>query len=271
MAQAPGGETPLDIARTFVEFVDPDEPGQRFRCDLTWLTSDYRCIFGAGCPGVLRDHPDEGCCAHGAHFTEPADETRVAAVVDDLGDDEWQYRDLGAGGAWAVTEDGERKTAVVDGACILLNRPGFPAGAGCALHQRAHADGLPPHTLKPEVCWQLPIRRAYREVELPDGTSYLEVTIGEYDRRGWGPGGADFDWYCTGSPLAHTGDTPLYRSSEVELRELMGDGPYAVLAEHAAAHLAAVAAAEPARLPLLLHPATLLARAGDHAPRPEPT
>ena len=35
------------------------------------------------------------------------------------------------------------------------------------------------------MCWQLPIRRTYREVERQDGSSYTEVTITEYDRRGY--------------------------------------------------------------------------------------
>ncbi len=39
---------------------------------------------------------------------------------------------------------------------------------------------------KPDVCWQLPLRRTYRSVRRPDETSYTEVTIGEYGRAGWG-------------------------------------------------------------------------------------
>ena len=38
------------------------------------------------------------------------------------------------------------------------------------------------------------------------------MTIAEYDRRGWGAGGHDLDWYCTGNPLAHTGAEPVFRS-----------------------------------------------------------
>ena len=53
------------------------------------------------------------------------------------------------------------------------------------------------------MCWQLPIRRTFRDVERQDGTSYTEVSIGEYDRRGWGPGGHDLDWYCSGNTEAH--------------------------------------------------------------------
>ncbi|WP_040157531.1 hypothetical protein [Mobilicoccus massiliensis] len=252
-------------SRTWVEFDDPAEDGQRFRCDLTWLTSDYHCIFGAGCPGIDRDRPDDGCCVLGAHFTEDADRDRVEAVVRDLGAQEWELRDEALADGWIEVEDGAEKTRVVDGACILLNGPGAPMGAGCALHQYALARGLEPHTAKPEVCWQLPLRRTYRTVTLPDDTEYLEISIGEYTRAGWGPGGHDLDWYCTSSPLAHTGRAPLYVTSEAELVELMGRPAYDVLVERCEAHLAGVRAArampEGARmLPLLVHPATLAAR-----------
>ncbi|WP_226346490.1 hypothetical protein [Agilicoccus flavus] len=289
----PGTETTGDAGRTWVEFDDPADAAQRFRCDLTWLTSTYRCIFGCGCPGIDADRPDDGCCTLGAHFTDEDDVTRVAAVVDDLGDDEWQYRSWsGESGGWSEPEGDEVKTRVVDGACVFLNRPGFPAGAGCALHQAAVVRGVEPLTAKPDVCWQLPLRRTYRTVTENDGTSYLETSIGEYRRRDWGPGGHDFDWYCTSSPLAHaggvdvtdgaagggrSGSEPLFRSSEAELRELMGDQGYAELAARCEVHLAAVAAlvssAGPigpaglavapggrALLPLLVHPATLAAR-----------
>ena len=35
------------------------------------------------------------------------------------------------------------------------------------------------------------------------------ATIAEYDRRGWGPGGHDLDWFCSGSPEAHVGREPV--------------------------------------------------------------
>ncbi|WP_226913305.1 hypothetical protein [Gephyromycinifex aptenodytis] len=265
-------ETPLEDGRIWVEFDDPQDSHRRFRCDLTWLTSDYHCIFGNGCPGIDVEEPDAGCCVLGAHFTDEDDIARVQAVVQDLGEDEWQYRDLGQLDGWTELEEGNRKTRVVDGACILLNREGFPAGAGCALHQRAVLDGVEPLTVKPDVCWQLPIRRTYRTVELPDGVSQLEVSIAEYDRRGWGPGGHDLDWYCTGAPLAHTASRPLFRTNEPELRELMGDASYAELAERCEAHLSAVGAlsSTPAGrklLPLYIHPATGRARELSARPR----
>ncbi len=261
-------EAPLDLPRVWVEFCDPADAGQRFRCDLTWLTSSWTCIFGAGCQGIYADRPDDGCCTLGAHFTDEADLARVAAVVAELAEDEWQLHEVGtATGSrddWTEEEDGACKTRVVEGACIFLNRPGFPGGAGCALHQHAVLAGAQPLTAKPDVCWQLPTRRAYRTVELPDDTSYLEVTITEYDRRGWGPGGHDLDWYCSGNSEAHMGREPVYRSNAAELVELMGSAAYEELVLRAEAHLASVRAvrARGARklLPLLVHPATLEAR-----------
>ncbi|MEP6650751.1 MAG: hypothetical protein ABJA74_12715, partial [Lapillicoccus sp.] len=152
-------EVPLDMSRIWVEFTDPDDAGQRFRCDLTWLTSSWMCIYGNGCQGIYADRPDDGCCTLGAHFTEDADYERVAAVAAELGPDEWQYRDVAyrkgllRKDSWTEPEDDATKTKVVDGACIFLNRPGFPGGMGCALHQHAVLQGLPPTSLKPEVCW----------------------------------------------------------------------------------------------------------------------
>ena len=73
----PVTETALDTARTWVEFADPAEPNQRLRCDLTWLTSRWRCLFGTGCPGIYAERPDDGCCTLGAHFTGADDVERV--------------------------------------------------------------------------------------------------------------------------------------------------------------------------------------------------
>lgn len=273
--------TPLDIPRTWAEFTDPAEPAQRLRVDLTWLTSRWQCLFGRGCPGIDAGEPDAGCCTLGAHFTDADDLARVSAVVESLSAQEWQLRGEGLAEGWTV-EDGDEDggdedegsgptiaTRVLDGACILLNRPGFPGGAGCALHRAALARGVEPLTTKPDVCWQLPVRRAYREVELPDGSSYLEITITEYDRRGWGPGGHDLDWYCTNEPVAHTGAVPLFVSLRPELVELVGEEGYAVLARLCEDHLAAQEllghrAGRPGPdgrelLPLLVHPATAAA------------
>jgi hypothetical protein len=224
----------LDFPRAWVEFIDPADATQRYRCDLTWLVSRWHCIFGAGCKGIYADRPDDGCCTLGAHFSDKADEKRVRRFVKLLGPQDWQFYDVGRRkDAWVeVDDDGERKTAVHDGACIFLNRPGFEAGQGCALHAWALRSDRHPLETKPNVCWQLPIRRLFRDVELSDNTSYTEVTITEYDRRGWGEGGHDLDWYCSGNTEAHTASEPVYESYRAELVELMGQAAYDTLREH---------------------------------------
>ena len=90
-------EVPLDFPRAFIEFADPADDSQVFRCDLTWLTSSYMCIFGQGCPGIYKESPDTGCCTLGAHFADKDDEKRVAAYVEQLDDETWQYRSKGRG------------------------------------------------------------------------------------------------------------------------------------------------------------------------------
>ena len=231
-------EVPIGFPRAFVEFVDPADPDQVFRCDLTWLTSRWSCIFGRGCPGIYTDRPHDGCCTLGAHFADREDERRVSRSVRQLTSAQWQYRSAARKGGWVELEhpdhvaEGElpdRKTRIVDGACIFLNRPGFPAGEGCALHLLALDQGQDLTETKPDVCWQLPIRRQYRTVTRTDETSYTEVSIGEYGRDGWGPGGADLDWYCTANTEAHHGTQPVYGNYRAELTALMGPAAYAVL------------------------------------------
>ena len=244
-------ETELVIPRAYVEFVDPADSEQVFKCDLTWLTSRWMCIFGQGCKGIYADRPDDGCCTLGAHFSDKDDEKRVRGFVKMLDREHWQFHEAGTRhkNSWVETDgEGERKTAVVEGACIFLNRRGFAGGEGCALHGLALRIGRHPLETKPDVCWQLPIRRTFRDVELPDGTQYTEVTIGEYDRRGWGPGGHDLDWYCSGNTEAHVGREPVYVSNGPELVEMMGQLAYDELVTHCEAHLAS-------RSALTVHPA----------------
>jgi hypothetical protein len=248
-------EVDLVFPRAFVEFVDPADADQVYRCDLTWLTSRYQCIFGQGCQGIYASSPDTGCCTLGAHFADKDDQKRVAAFVDQLTPEVWQFHPGGRVRKkhWITQDDdGASKTPVieVDGqsACIFHNRRDFPLGAGCALHALALQQGRHPLETKPDVCWQLPIRRTFRTVERQDETSYTEITIGEYDRRGWGPGGHDLDWYCSGNTEAHVGVEPLYVTNAPELSELMGPAAYAELVRHCEAHLRS-------RSALAIHPA----------------
>jgi hypothetical protein len=248
-------EVDLDFPRAFVEFVNPADESEVMRCDLTWLTSSYMCIFGQGCKGIYKESPDTGCCTLGAHFADRDDEKRVKKYVAQLDEDVWQFhpgRPVRKGD-WIETDDeGERKTRTFEhdgqSACIFHNRADFHSGAGCALHALALAQGRNPLETKPDVCWQLPMRRKFREVERQDGTTYTEVSIGEYDRRGWGAGGHDLDWYCSGNTEAHVAVEPVYVTHEPELVELMGRPAYDELVRHCEAHLRS-------RSALALHPA----------------
>lgn len=242
-------EVDLIFPRAWVEFADPVDASQMFKCDLTWLTSNWMCIFGQGCQGIYADRPDDGCCTLGAHFADKADEKRVKQFVKLLDREHWQFYDEGRKSAWIDTDDdGDRKTAVHEGGCIFLNRPGFEGGEGCALHGLALRLDKHPLETKPDVCWQLPIRRTFRDVEFPDGSSYTEVAIGEYDRRGWGAGGHDLDWYCSGNTEAHVGAEPVYVSNGPELIEMMGQAGYDELVRRCEAHLRS-------RSALAIHPA----------------
>ena len=84
--------------------------------------------------------------------------------------------------------------------------------------------------MKPDVCWQLPIRRSQEWVTRPDGTEILKTTVTEYDRRGWGSGGADLHWYCTGDPGRPRRHQAGVGVLAAELTELLGEKAYAELA-----------------------------------------
>jgi hypothetical protein len=224
-------EVPLDFPRQWVEFVDPADDHQLIRADLTWLTSKWTCIFGRGCLGIDADRPDAGCCVHGAHFSEKRDKKRVEKWVEKLTPEMWENYPAGHKGGWTEKEDGASKTRAIDNACIFHNSEGFEGGYGCALHHLAAKEGVSFIETKPEVCWQLPLRRTYEDREYEDGKERLVVVLGEYDRRGWGEGGHDFQWYCTGNTDAHIAIDPVYVGSKDEIVALIGQAAYDVLAE----------------------------------------
>jgi len=201
--------------------------------DLTFLTSSWRFIFGAGCPGVLTGPAPElehGCCSYGAHFTDADDRARTEAKAAELTDAQWQHRRVATkrGGPIKVNPQGETVTRMVDGACIFLNRPGFAGGAGCALHRAALEVGDRPLDWKPDVCWQLPLRRH----DETDSNGHVTSTLREWKRRDWGAGGLEFHWWCTDDPQAFVGHQPVYVELREEIVELVGAGPYATVVAH---------------------------------------
>ena len=171
-------------------------------------------------PGRLdRTHARARCTA--AAPTVPTSPTRPTATTwcrshAKLTADEWQFAKVGRKKGIYKKVGQERRRLAATGtpasckdACIFLNRPDFPAGAGCALHLHAMNTGRHYSDFKPEVCWQLPAapdrRRAGRRHR-------RSPRLTEFGREGWGEGGEDFAWWCTEAPEAFTATRAGVRS-----------------------------------------------------------
>ncbi|MBW8826749.1 MAG: hypothetical protein JF603_10435 [Acidobacteria bacterium] len=200
----------------WLSFDDPEEQ-RTWVFDITFLLSRWTCIFGQGCQGVLTEPAPEmveGCCSYGAHFVDDDDMRRTQKAVDTLTPDDWQWAKVAAKkGVMEQHDDGTWTTRLHKDACIMLNRPDFPGGPGCALHRAAMSRGLRHMDLKPEVCWQLPLRR----IDAVDELGHVTSTVREWKRRDWGDGGQEFAWWCTDSPDAFVGDTTVLSSMRDEI------------------------------------------------------
>jgi hypothetical protein len=264
-----------NFARDWVEFRNPDNSEEIFKCDITWLTSYWQCIYGNGCCGIDADKPDAGCCSDGAYYTNKMDEEQVLRSAKKLTKSEWQFYDQARDKSKKnlnISEiglDKDRKTRKINDSCIFLNRvgyeaPGYTGKFGCALHHLANKEGSHPVDTKPDICWQLPLHRSWEVREVGD-TEVTVMVIGEYERSIWGEGGADLDWYCTSNSEAHTGKIPVYQSSKAELVAMMGKSGYGELEKLCDSRMAAIAATRKEQkrreLPLfVIHPATKAAQ-----------
>lgn len=207
----------------FEEFVDPVD-GVRWRVDMDFIESNWTCTWGDGCQGIL-DHPAEelqqGCCSVGAELIDKDEARKIAALGLTLNPDRFQFHaEAEADGVF--NDESQGATRVLEGACIFLNRPGYPGGEGCALHLGAVDDEEPPMDWKPSICWQLPLK-----VE----TSGVETvrTLRRWERRDWGAGGRTMAWCCSErehedrmAPSAYVGDRPVAESLFDEISGLVG-------------------------------------------------
>ncbi len=126
------------------ELIEIVRDGTVWRFERAFLESNWTCLFGQGCKGIL-DHDatalNQGCCSLGAHFGDgPAGEAEamtVDAYASMLTPEQFQYHEQAHADPDGIFGDAERShTRVIDGACIFLNRPGWPGGEGCALPHR---------------------------------------------------------------------------------------------------------------------------------------
>ena len=251
-----------DFARDWVEFYDPQNPEHIYKCDLTWLTSNWNCIYGGGCQGIDKNKPNDGCCSDGAYYSSKEDEARVTKYANKLTPEMWQFYEEGHDrkGNLKITElglDRDRKTRMVNDSCIFLNRKGESENFGCVLHHLAIKEGVHFSETKPDICWQLPLRRSYETRDTGDKEISVTV-IGEYERKSWGEGGHDFDWYCSDNLEAHTAKVPVYISSKSELIAMMSPAAYEILKMHCDNRMKAMDKVGRKFLPLFaVHPATL--------------
>jgi hypothetical protein len=206
------------------EIVDGDVT---WRFDRAFLTSNWTCIWGRGCKGILdepAEHLNQGCCSIGAELADPEEAMTVSALAATLDTDLFQHhRAIDANDVFS--DDTRTNTKVVDGACIFLNRPGFVGGQGCALHLAALRAGESATVWKPSVCWQLPIKVEWNAV--PDGTEI--ATVRGWERRDWGDEGDTMHWCCTQGPEAYIGEHAVVDSLADELIGVVGEAVYVEL------------------------------------------
>lgn len=221
----------MDESTSYVE-IHRDSTVWRF--EREFLTSNWTCLFGRGCRGILDRSAEElgqGCCSLGAHFGDgPAavDEAMtVSAHAAMIPAERFQFRDAALdseeGGIFG--DDARTHTRVVDGACIFLNRPGFAGGAGCALHLAALDAGESPTEWKPSVCWQLPLRVHWQPVDERTETA----TVRRWTRADWGAHGRTMAWCCTERDEggeAYCGDRPVIEAQRDELVAIAGEDVY---------------------------------------------
>jgi len=198
-----------------------------WRFDRDFLTSNWTCIWGRGCLGILdepAEHLAQGCCSIGAELGDIDEARMISALAATLAPERFEQH------ATALTDgifrDAERMhTRVVDGACIFFNRPDFSGGAGCALHLAAVDAGESPIEWKPSVCWQLPIRVDWEE----HADGHEVATVRRWTRTDWGDEGETMAWCCTEPPLAYVGGERVVDSLGDVLEEVVGTAVYVEL------------------------------------------
>ncbi len=217
------------MVEQFLEVDDPYQSGRRWRIDAEFLSSNWSCVWGRGCQGILDDPAEElqqGCCSHGAEVLDQDEAMTIAALAASL--DPARFENHATASSDGIfSNEAKTHTRVVNDACIFFNRPEFAGGVGCALHIGALDNDEPPTDWKPSICWQAPLKADHAA----DGTL---VTLRPWTRRDWGPGGETMAWMCTDcnddNPAAFVGEEPVVVSLKHELSELLGPELYEAVA-----------------------------------------
>jgi hypothetical protein len=214
-----------------------DSKGWNWEFDLTFLLSNYRCIWGAGCPDTKLHRSARGCCVEGVEIYQGEGDSSgsenlamIRQRVEQMSDEDWQNRRVALRGRgrdpWgkARFKRDSVHTRVYRSACIFHNRPDHPGGTGCALHIAALRRGEDPMDWKPHICWQVPL---FFDINEDTKTT----TVRASRTADWG-GEAIIDWWCTEHEDAYVADRPVYVSMEAELRRVCGGAIYGELADY---------------------------------------
>jgi hypothetical protein len=214
-----------------------DSAGWSWEFDLTFMLSDYQCIWGQGCPDTRLGHTARGCCVDGVEIYEGGgdaagrqDLKMIRRRVGQLTEEDWQNRSVALRGggrdAWGKARfaRGSVHTRVYRGACIFHNRADHAAGAGCAFHVAALRRGEDPMDWKPRTCWQVPL---FFQTDHDTRTTRVRAVR----TSDWGDD-ESLDWWCTEHPDAYVADRPVYVSMAAELRRVCGAAVYDELASY---------------------------------------
>lgn len=234
----------------WLEFKDPASD-KVWRVPLSFMVSNWMCLFGQGCPGHVpkgsqHTYPDAGCCSIGTLIAEPQEIAHTDAMVKLLTPEDWDDKlraiaekkgHFRIRGAKELDTDDEGEdipdswfhpvnTRVVDRACIFSNRENGSAGKpGCAFVAMGLRTGKGHHEVMPPACWQLPFGQRYDEeddvhVLVPWDRNYF----GGQDENG--SHDAWMQWWCVDAPDAYISPNSVYLTLEVEIRTLMGNEAY---------------------------------------------
>jgi hypothetical protein len=226
----------------WLTFPSPVDPDHQYRVNVSFMLSNYECIFGRGCPGLLHDGPtpDVGCCTRGVTFYDDDDFAHVSEMVAELTEEDADHIEHIRERGWYLSSSRGKpyKTRKLGGACIFDNRDGGPTGKpGCAFHHLAARLGKHHSDTKPFICWSVPLNFSAEEPDEPGGRTTTIVSA--FTADAWGgtddeeePDGRGYiGYWCIDTPDAYRGANPVYRSMETELRKGMGDAAYEYMAE----------------------------------------
>ncbi|MEY2450465.1 MAG: hypothetical protein QOD92_39 [Acidimicrobiaceae bacterium] len=205
-----------------------DDGDTTWRFDRSFLESNWTCIWGRGCLGILdepAEHLGQGCCSVGAELGDEDEARNIAALAATVPAERFEHHEAALDGG-IFSDETRTQTRLVDGACIFFNHPGFEGGSGCALHLEALALGESPIDWKPSVCWQLPIKVDWEPGE-QDGTEV--ATMRAWTRADWGAEGETMAWCCTEGDRAYVGDRPVVESLAREIQAIVGAEVYVEL------------------------------------------